>query len=163
MQKRLPPILLDEQDRQELNQVLQKGKYSVRKVKRAKVVLLLAAGEKVPLISAQVGVSEATVYNVYHRYDPGKLSQALEESPRSGQPRKVTPLLEAEVTRIACSKAPEGKSRWTVNLINQHLVELGHQLDDESVRLILKKAALNLGSKDNGDEPTTFRSGPSGR
>lgn len=142
--------MLSEQDRQELELVLQKGKHLVRKVKRAKVLLLLAAGQKVPFICQQVGISEATGYNLYHRYKSGKLSQALEESPRSGQPRKVTPRLEAEVTRIACSKPPEGKSRWTVNLINGQLVELGHQLDDESVRLILKKAALSLGRKDSG-------------
>ena len=142
--------MLSEQDRQALELVLQKGKHSVRKVKRAKALLLLAAGQKVPLICQQVGVSEATVYNVYHRYESGKLTQALEESPRSGQPRKVTPGLEAAITRIACSQPPEGKSRWTVNLINGQLVKLGHQVDDESVRLVLKKACLNLGRKDSG-------------
>jgi transposase len=150
MQKRLDPPILSEQDRQELELLISKGKHSVRKVKRARVLLLLAAGQKVPAIAHQVGVSEATVYNVYHRYEPGKLSQALEERPRPGQPVKVTPRLEAEVTRIACSEAPEGRSRWTVNLINSRLVELGYQVDDESVRLVLKKAALNLGSKGSG-------------
>ena len=150
MQKRLEPPILSEKDRQELELLLRKGKHSVRKVKRAQVLLLLAAGQKVPQIAHQVGVSEATVYNVYHRYEPGKLSQALEERPRPGQPAKVTPCLEAEVTRIACSEAPEGRSRWTVNLINSRLVELGYQVDDESVRLVLKKANLSLGSKGNG-------------
>lgn len=150
MQKRLEPPILSEQDRQELELLLRKGKHSVRKIKRAQVLLLLAAGQKVPQIAHQVGVSEATVYNVYHRYEPGKLSQALEERPRPGQPVKVTPRLEAEVTRIACSEAPEGRSRWTVNLINGRLVELGYQVDDESVRLVLKKAALSLGSKGSG-------------
>ncbi len=80
---------------------------------------MLETNKKVPDIAQEAEVSEATVYNVYHRYKPSKLDEALEERPRSGQPRKVTPRLEAEVTRIACSAAPEGRSRWTVDLIHQ--------------------------------------------
>lgn len=150
MQKRLECPILSEKDRQELELLLSKGKHSVRKVKRAQVLLLLVAGEKVPAIAHQVGVSEATVYNVYHRYEAGKLSDALQERPRPGQPAKVTPRLEADVTRIACSEAPQGRSRWTVNLINSRLVELGYQVNDESVRLVLKKVNLSLGSKGSG-------------
>jgi transposase len=144
MQKRLAPPILSEKDRQEVELLLGKGKHSVRKVKRAQVLLLLAEGQKVPAIAHQVGVSEATVYNLYHRYEPGKLSEALEERPRPGQPAKVTPRLEAEVSRIACSEAPQGRSRWTVKLSNGRLVELGYQVDEESVRLVLKKANSDL-------------------
>ncbi|CAA9225470.1 MAG: hypothetical protein AVDCRST_MAG56-948 [uncultured Cytophagales bacterium] len=35
-------------------------------------------------------------------------------------------------------------------MINSRLVELGYQVDDESVRLVLKKANLSLGSKGSG-------------
>ena len=86
----------------------------------------------------------ATVYNTHHSYVKGQLN-ALEEKPRPGQPRKVTPEVEAAVTSIACSEAPEGTSRWTVALINEKIIEMGYQVHDESVRLILKKAALSLG------------------
>jgi transposase len=114
------------------------------------VLQLLETEKKVPDIAQEAGVSEATVYNVYHRYQPGKLAEALEEKPRSGQPRKVTERLEAEVTRIACSEAPEGRSRWTVRLIHKQVVELGYELGDESVRQVLKKVNLNRGKKGSG-------------
>ena len=91
----------------------------------------------------------ATVYNVHGRYMKDKL-MALQEKPRPGQPRKVTPQVEAAVTRIACSPAPEGRSRWSVSLLNERIVELGYQVHDESVRQILKKANLNPGSKSSG-------------
>jgi transposase len=119
-------------------------------VKQARVVLELAKGEKPAQVALLAGVSQATVYNIHNRYLAGKLVLALEEKPRSGQPRKVTQRVEAEVSRIACSQAPEGRSRWTVNLINKRLVELGYQVDDESVRLVLKKVNLSLGKKDTG-------------
>lgn len=150
MKKELAKVVLSEQEQNELEQLLRKGKQSVRKVKRARVLLELAKGEKPVQVALLAGVSQATVYNLHNRYLAGKLALALEEKPRSGQPRKVTPRVEAEVTRIACSQAPEGTSRWTARLINKQLVELGYQVDDESVRLVLKKASLSLGKRGSG-------------
>ncbi len=150
MQPRLSQLTLSEQDREAIQLLFKKGKHSVRKLKRAKVLLLLETDKKVPEIAQEAGVSEATVYNVYHRYKPGKLSEALEERARSGQPRKVTERLEAEVTRIACSQAPEGRGRWTVDLIHKQVVELGYEIGDESVRQVLKKVSSSLGRKGNG-------------
>jgi len=143
-------VVLSEQEQNELEQLLRKGKQSVRKVKRARVLLELAKGEKPSQVALLAGVGQARVYNIHNRYLKGKLGLALEEKPRSGQPRKVTQRVEAEVTRIACSEAPEGTSRWTVRLINERLVELGYQVEDESVRLVLKKVSLSPGKRGNG-------------
>jgi transposase len=150
MKKELAKVVLSQQEQNELEQLLRKGKHSVRKVKRARVLLELAKGEKPAQVALLAGVSQATVYNLHNRYLAGKLAAALEEKPRSGQPRKVTQRVEAQVSRIACSQAPEGRSRWTVNLINKQLVELGYQVDDESVRLVLKKVNSNPGKKGSG-------------
>jgi transposase len=150
MKKELAKVVLSEQEQNELEQLLRKGKQSVRKVKRARVLLELAKGEKPSQVALLAGVGQATVYNIHNRYLKGKLGLALEEKPRSGQPRKVTQRVEAEVTRIACSEAPEGTSRWTVRLINERLVELGYQVEDESVRLVLKKVSLSPGKRGNG-------------
>lgn len=128
----------------ELNSLLSKGKHSVRKVKRAQILLRLHEGKTHAETAEIVRVCLATVYNIHDRYLAGKL-KALNEKDRPGQPRKVTPEVEATVTRIACSKAPEGKDRWTVSLINEKIVKLGYELNDETVRLILKKANLSLG------------------
>ncbi|WP_218033566.1 helix-turn-helix domain-containing protein, partial [Adhaeribacter aerolatus] len=127
-----------------LKLLVSKGKHPVRKVKRAQILLKLDEQQSHIAIAEAVGVSLATVYNIHDRYLAGKLT-ALDEKARTGQPRKVTPPVEAAVTRIACSLAPEGKARWTVSLINERIVKLGYELNDETVRLILKKAGLNLG------------------
>ena len=149
MGKRLDKIELSTAETAALEKLISKGKHAARKVKRAQILLLLDKGKQPRVIAEAVGVSLATVYNVHGRYLQGKLA-ALDEKPRPGQPRKVTPEVEAAVTRIACSQAPDGHSRWTVSLINERIVELGYQVHDESVRLILKKASSSPGSESNG-------------
>jgi putative transposase len=150
MKQELVKVVLSEQQQAELASLTRKGKQAVRKVKRARVLLALHQGEKPSEAARLAGVSQATVYNIHNRYLSGKLKAALAEKPRSGQPRKVTQRVEAAITRIACSEAPEGRSRWTVSLINNQLVTLGYQVDDESVRLVLKKANSSPGLKGNG-------------
>lgn len=113
-----------------LKSLVSKGKHSVRKLKRAQILLKLDEGKQPLDIAEAVGVGLATVYNIDDRYLDNKLN-ALEEKPRPGQPRKVTPEVEAAVTGIACSEAPEGKARWTVSWINAKIVELGYELNKE--------------------------------
>ncbi|WP_187263592.1 helix-turn-helix domain-containing protein [Pontibacter beigongshangensis] len=149
MGKRLDKVALSAAEKALLKKLLSKGKHAARQVKRAQVLLHLDKGRPAGAIAQAVGVSVATVYNVHGRYLTHRLG-ALEERPRPGQPRKVTPEVEAAVTRIACSQAPEGHARWTVWLINERIVRLGHELHDESVRLILKKASSSPGSKSSG-------------
>lgn len=150
MRKTIARVQLSSVEQAELKALVSKGKHSVRKVKRGRILLESFAGKKPEVIAREVGVSLATVYNIHKRYEQQGLQAALAEKPRSGQPRKVTPAVEAAVTQIACSAAPEGRTRWTIRLINERLVSLGYELEDESVRLILKKVSSNPGSKSNG-------------
>lgn len=145
MRKTIATVTLSSVEQTELKALVSKGKHSVRKVKRGRILLESFAGKKPEVIAQEVGVSVATVYNIHKRYEQQGMQAALAEKPRSGQPRKVTPAVEAAVTQIACSAAPEGRTRWTIRLINERLVTLGYELEDESVRLILKKVSLNPG------------------
>lgn len=149
MGKRLDKVALSVEETATLEGLVSKGKHAVRQVKRAQILLQLNKGKPPAAIAEVVGVSLATVYNVHGRYLESKLA-VLQEKFRPGPPRKVTPEVEAAVTRIACSQAPEGRRRWTVCLINERIVQLGYQVHDESVRLVLKKASLNPGSKSSG-------------
>lgn len=144
MSKLKEKIQLNAAEVRALKLLVSKGKHPVRKVKRAQILLKLQEQKSHIAIAEAVGVSLATVYNIHDRYLAGNLN-ALNEKARTGQPRKVTPQVEAAVTRIACSQSPEGKARWTVSLINERIVKLGYELNDETVRIILKKAGLSLG------------------
>ena len=60
-------------------------------------------GQRPQQVSALLGSSVTTVYNLRKRYTGQGLQRALTEKARPGQPRKVTPRVEAEITRLACS------------------------------------------------------------
>jgi hypothetical protein len=55
---------------------------------------------------------------------------------------------EAHLVALSCSKPPEGFSRWTFRLLAEKVVELNYieTISHETVRRVLKKTKLNLGS-----------------
>lgn len=144
------PFVLSRTDLITLHNLVSKGKESVRKLNRVRALQFSHQGQHPEQISALLGISVATVYNLRKRYREQGLDGAISEKARPGQPRKVTQQVEAQITQLACSQAPDGRTRWTVALINERLVKLDIHIDDESVRLTLKKASLSRGSKSNG-------------
>jgi hypothetical protein len=76
------------------------------------------------------------------------LEHALkEESPRPGGRRKLDGHQEAYLVALACSDPPEGKKRWSMQLLADRLVELEivEEISDETVRRTLKKGTLSRG------------------
>lgn len=144
------PFILSDADLTTLNQLVAKGKESARKLNRARALQFSHQGHKPQEVSELLGISVPTVYNLRKRYREEGLERALSEKARPGQPRKVTPQVEAEITAIACSEAPDGSVRWTASLINDRLVKLDIHIHEESVRLTLKKANLSRGLKSSG-------------
>ncbi len=141
-------VELQEEEVGQLQDMLGKGTHQVRMLKRAEVLLGLEQGLKPQQVAQQVGVSLATVYNITARYkESGQLAEALQEKPRSGQPTKFSKAAQAQLTALACSKAPEGHSKWTLRLLADKLVEL-HILESVSHQAVgeqLKKMSLSLG------------------
>jgi transposase len=86
-------------------------------------------------------VSRTTIVRVRKRYCEDGLVFALTEKPRSGAPPKIDARVEAKLTALACSNPPEGRSRWTMNLLADKLVELGEvdSISGMSVCRALKK------------------------
>ncbi len=109
---------------QRLQLMLTKGKHSVRSLKRAQVLLALQEGNTPSAVAQLVGVSPAMVYNIRNRYLAEGLTVALSEKPRPGQPSKFDKATQAHLTALACSEAPDGRSRWTLRLLADRLVEL---------------------------------------
>ncbi len=144
------PFVLSEADLTTLNHLVSKGKESVRKLNRVRALQFSHQGQHPEQISTLLGVSVATVYNLRRRYRDQGLERAISEKARFGQPRKVTQQVEAHITQIACSEAPDGRTRWTAALINERLVKLDIHIDDESVRLALKKVSSSRGLRSSG-------------
>jgi hypothetical protein len=92
---------------------------------------------------------------VCERFLTGGLSAALYDKPRSGRPVTMTGEVEAHLTAIACSTAPAGRARWTLQLIADRMVELGYvdHIADVTVMRLLKKTGCVLGPSRPGASP----------
>ena len=138
-------IKLSAEERQYLEDYVNKGKHSARAIKRANVLLLLEGDKSGKETSERARVSGGTVSNIKTRYElaKGDITKVIEEKPRPGQAPKITQEVEAHITSLACSKAPDGRSQWSLRLLAEKVVELGYadSLSHEAVRKCLKKQA----------------------
>jgi transposase len=142
-------------ERENLLQLIRRGKPAARKVTRARILLKADEGRTDSQIAGASHVGTATVGRVRQRFVEEGLDSALREKPRRGQRRKLTGKQEAHLIAVACSKAPEGHARWTLRLLAARVVELGfaEALSRETVRQMLKKATSSRGRKSSGASP----------
>lgn len=140
-------VHLTDEQRQRLVDITSKGKVAVRTFKRAQILLLSEQGDKDQIIAQRVGVSIATVERTRQKFVQQGLDEALTEKPRPGQPCKLDGKTEAFLIATACSDAPEGRTKWTMQLLAARLVALNkvESISDETVRRILKKNNLSRG------------------
>jgi putative transposase len=145
--KRVHVVKLTEEERYELKQFLRKGKSSARSQTRARILSLSDEGLEDDEIVETLKVSKSTVWRIRKRYCEAGLDYALHEKPRSGAPLRMDGRVEAKLTLLACSDPPEGRSRWTIRLLTDRLVEMEvvETISHMSVQRLLKKMKLNLG------------------
>ena len=134
-------VQLREEEREQLRQLLSKGKAGVRRVKRAQILLAADGGQIDEHIALSVQVHVATVERIRKRFVLGGLDHALNEDQRPGGKVKLDGKGEATLVALACSDPPTGHSVWTMQMLADRLVELGvvDRLSDETVRQRLKK------------------------
>ncbi len=143
-------VELSQIERSALTSLLNGGKHPARKVKRAQILLAADAGAGDEEIAARVVVGGSTVYRTKRRFVEGNLERALVEAPRRGADRKLTGREEALLVATACSARPEGRARWTLELLSQALVKLTEHdsLSRETVRRRLAENDLKPWRKD---------------
>ncbi|RZB32955.1 MAG: hypothetical protein SRB1_01248 [Desulfobacteraceae bacterium Eth-SRB1] len=140
-------IKLTEKEVEYLNDFVKMGRKSARELTRAHILLLVNDGKKEMEIKDTLRISRATVSNTKKKYREESLQNALAEKPRSGQPKKYTEKHAAEVIAQACTESPDGRKGWTLTLLTEEMRKKDgfETINKESIRLILKKAKLNLG------------------
>src|SRR5580698_2670950 len=117
-------VTLTQCERDELGMLLGGGKHPARRLKRAQILLAADAGVGDEDIAAGIGVGGSTVYRTKRRFVEGNLEQALSEEPRPGAERKLTGKEEALLVATACSSPPEGRARWTLELLAGAMIKL---------------------------------------
>jgi hypothetical protein len=140
-------VKLTPEERDQLLELLSKGKASARTLTHARILLKADEGVAGPRLSDDaiaeaLDVNRSGVEFVRIRCVEEDFEAALRPRPsRQVHPRKLDGLQEAHLITIACSPAPNGRGRWTLRLLADKLVELEivDGISHETVRQTLKK------------------------
>ena len=140
-------VELTEEERDQLQAVGKKGKVVARRLRRAQLLLLAADGYTDTEIAAALHVGVSTVERIRKRCVEGGIEWALTERPRPGGTPKLQGKDEAFLIATACSTPPSGRTRWTLQLLADRLVEVGvvEMISDETIRRTLKKTRPSPG------------------
>src|SRR6202795_2908346 len=143
-------VALSQDERDELSALLSAGKHAARKLKRAQILLAADAGINDEDIAISLAVGGSTVYRTKRRFVEDSLEAALSEEPRPGAERKLSGKEEALLVATACSNPPEGRARWTLELLAGAMVKLTEHedLSRETVRRRLAENHLKPWRKD---------------
>ena len=146
MAKRYRVTLTDE-ERTRLRDLTRKGTASARMVRRARTLLLAAEERTDEDVAAALQIGVATVGRTRRRCVEEGVEAALRERPRPGARPKLGPKQQAFVVALACTKPPEGRDRWTMQLLAERVVELQvvPDITDEAIRLLLKSTGSSRG------------------
>ena len=140
------PVKLKPRERKKLGQLISRGTEKARKITRGRILLMADENETDTYIMETLKVARNTIRQVRSRYIQKGMESAINEQSRTGAPKKFTGKQKAKITVIACSEPPEGRSRWTLRLIADKVVEMkiADDVSHQTVKRILKKTNLSL-------------------
>ena len=135
-------------ERAELLGVVKRGKSAAWKVQRAQALLKSDQGPEGPgwtdkQIAEAFGCTIRSLESWRKQaVEQGPLS-LLERKPRAPAVLKLDGEKEAQLVRLACSRPPTGRNRWTLRLLAARLVELEivDSVSYETVRRAMKKTS----------------------
>jgi hypothetical protein len=143
-------VRLSVEERAELESIVKKGKGGAHKIRNAQI--LLHSDENGTKLSVQAIASllhcnKDTVCEARKRLVTRGFSAALER--KKQEKLSVEPLFdgaaEARLLQIACSQPPEGRARWTLQMLSDKVVELQivPHCSANTVHNVLKKTNSN--------------------
>ncbi len=143
-------VILNEEQRQHLEKLTSSGKVPARQMKRAQILLKSDAqvNWSYERIMDAFDVSAVTIAQVRKTF----VEQGLEVSLQRKKPeREYEHALdgegEAHLIALACSEPPTGRKNWSLRLLQDRFVKLGHvdNISYETIRRVLKKTNSNPG------------------
>ncbi len=140
-------VTLADEERQDLLALISKGKTAAHKLTRARILLQADQGPQGPACSDQqiqqaLHVGRMTVERTRQTFVEHGIDAALNRKKRSTPGnQKFDGEKEAHLIAVACSAAPKGQKRWTLQLLADKIVELEHfaSITSETIRQHLKK------------------------
>jgi hypothetical protein len=125
-------VILTKTERENLNAMARTSRTDARRFIHGRALLLSDYGEhaeqapwKVAEVARALGIGVRTVEHIKERFVEEGLEAALGRKPRSGVPEVTFDgAFDARLTALACSEPPAGRTRWTVRLLAEKVVEL---------------------------------------
>lgn len=135
-------LKLTESDKKYLTELLNKGQAKARVIRRAIALLQLDQGATFQKAAELLGVDYYTVSIWCQKYVANGL-QFLSDLPGSGRPLVFDGHQCAKVTALACSETPDGRAKWSLQLLADKAVELElvETISPSKVREWLKKTS----------------------
>ena len=152
-------VKLTEVEREKLWAFVKGPKTPFQKAQRARILLKADQSEDQKWmtddeIASALDVCVITVERVRRKCVEEGFEACLVNAKRTTPPHnlKLDGELEAQILMLACSEVPKGRSRWTLKLIADQLVELElvEKIGRETVRRALKKTRSSPGRKSIG-------------
>ena len=128
---------MSQEEKAALQTFIHKGTAKVRTQTRARVLLMVDEGKTDKDIYTLLHTATSTPHDIRKKYHEGKLNRALYDAQRPGKKRKLTGEQEARVVAIACSKAPKGYTRWTLDLLTEEVHNQGIAIGRTAVWKVL--------------------------
>ncbi len=150
---------LTQEEREELEAIVAKGKHNSQKVLNA--LILLNCDENAPKprklrdqdIADVLQISAMKVHRVKQRFVDEGLQSALNgHKGKRIYEKKADGEFEAHLVALSCSKPPPGHLRWSLRLLADTVVELEYvdSISYETVRRVLKKTNSSPGRRSGG-------------
>ena len=152
-------VKLSEDERNQLNEMIRKGKSSAQRLTKARILLkadVSEAGEgwSDSRIMDALETSATTVYRTRQQLVEEGFEAVLSRKQRASPP--VPPIFdgekEAKLIALACSQPPKGRARWTLRLLEDKVVELSivDRASDSTIGRVLKKTRSSLILRNSG-------------
>ena len=152
------PVVLSPAEREMLRRLVRTGSHPAQQVRRARILLELDENDPsrdgpVPTqegVAERAGVHVDTVVKTSRAYAErgGEVEATISRKKRQTPPvePKVTGEVEARVVALACSQPPEGRARWSLRLLEKHVVLIDDipDLDHSTIGRVLKRGRFVL-------------------
>jgi transposase len=136
-------VTLTKEEKLILNEIINKGKHSAEKRKRAQALLLADKNYSDEMIADRTGLSCRGLEQLRQRFVEEGFEVTLAGKPRGHRPRALGGADEARLIALVCSQKPDGRTRWTLRLLADTWSTLAYTetktISRETVRRTLKK------------------------
>jgi len=154
-------VTLTKEEKAILKDIVNKGKQTAEKRKRANALLLAEENYTDDMIADRTGLSRRGLEQLRQRFVEEGFEVTINGKPRGHKPKSLGGKDEARLIALVCGEKPDGRARWSLRLLADTWKTLAHTetktISYQTIRRTLKKTNLSLGGAGNGASRLTGR------